>query len=110
MTEMIQNSTSNPRSSGFSVPVQRVDQHEASRRAQEGLAAVDYATTRLYEIVEQMDDVAVRRPSLLSGWTRGHVLTHLARNADALVNLLTWAKTGVEHQTYTSGSDRNADI
>ncbi|MBA0050431.1 maleylpyruvate isomerase family mycothiol-dependent enzyme [Streptomyces sp. AJS327] len=29
-----------------------------------------------------------RRPSLLPGWTVGHVLTHLARNADALVNLV----------------------
>ena len=30
-------------------------------------------------------------PSLLPGWTVGHVLTHVARNADAYTNLLTWA-------------------
>ena len=29
-----------------------------------------------------------RRPSLLPGWTRGHVLTHLARNADGMVRTL----------------------
>lgn len=72
--------------------------------------AVRQATEVLYEAVEELDQAAVRGPSLLPGWTRGHVITHLARNADALVNLLTWAKTGVEHQAYTSRSDRDADI
>lgn len=72
--------------------------------------AVRQATDVLYEVVEELDQAAVRGPSLLPGWTRGHVVTHLARNADALVNLLTWARTGVEHQAYTSRSDRDADI
>jgi len=48
----------------------------------------------------------VAEPSRLPGWTRGHVLSHLARNADALVNLLTWARTGTETRMYTSPSDR----
>jgi maleylpyruvate isomerase len=34
------------------------------------------------------------------------VLSHLARNADALVNLLTWARTGAETRMYASPSDR----
>lgn len=72
--------------------------------------AVRQATEVLYEVVEELDQAAMRGPSLLPGWTRGHVITHLARNADALVNLLTWAKTGVEHQAYASRSDRDADI
>ncbi|WP_434440812.1 maleylpyruvate isomerase family mycothiol-dependent enzyme [Lentzea sp. E54] len=72
--------------------------------------AVRQATDVLYEVVEELDQAAVRGASLLPGWTRGHVITHLARNADALVNLLTWAKTGVEHQAYTSRADRDADI
>ena len=33
-----------------------------------------------------------REPSLLPGWSRGHVLTHIARNADGLGNLLRWAR------------------
>ncbi|MGZ3143426.1 maleylpyruvate isomerase family mycothiol-dependent enzyme [Lentzea chajnantorensis] len=74
------------------------------------LTAVRQATDVLYEVVEELDETAVRGPSLLPGWTRGHVVTHLARNADALVNLLTWAKTGVEHQAYASRADRDADI
>ncbi len=74
------------------------------------LTAVRQATDVLYEVVEELDEAAMRGASLLPGWTRGHVVTHLARNADALVNLLTWAKTGVEHQAYTSRADRDADI
>ncbi|SDG90686.1 maleylpyruvate isomerase [Lentzea fradiae] len=72
--------------------------------------AVRQATDVLYEVVEELDESAVRGDSLLPGWSRGHVITHLARNADALVNLLTWARTGVEHQAYTSRTDRDADI
>ncbi|SDO14676.1 maleylpyruvate isomerase family mycothiol-dependent enzyme [Lentzea jiangxiensis] len=72
--------------------------------------AVRQATDVLYETVEELDETAVRGASLLPGWSRGHVITHLARNADALVNLLTWARTGVEHQAYTSRTDRDADI
>ncbi len=72
--------------------------------------AVRQATEVLYEVVEELDQAAMRGQSLLPGWTRGHVITHLARNADALVNLLTWARTGVEHQAYASRADRDADI
>ncbi|WP_285639300.1 maleylpyruvate isomerase family mycothiol-dependent enzyme [Lentzea sp. NBRC 102530] len=74
------------------------------------ITAVREATDVLYEVVEELDEAAVRGASLLPGWTRGHVITHLARNADALVNLLTWARTGVEHQAYASRADRDADI
>ena len=53
-----------------------------------------------------LDPALVAGPSRLPGWSRGHVLSHLARNADALVNLLTWARTGVEARMYASPSDR----
>ena len=49
-------------------------------------------------------------PSLLPGWTRRHVLAHLAGNADAVVNLLTWARTGVETPMYASDDARDAQI
>src|SRR6266511_2471447 len=57
---------------------------------------VDQATEALLRTAEALDDGAVAAPSLLPGWTRGHVLTHLARQADAITNLLTWARTGVD--------------
>ncbi|MGC4985619.1 maleylpyruvate isomerase family mycothiol-dependent enzyme [Streptomyces sp. DT193] len=37
-----------------------------------------------------------REPSALPGWSRGHVITHLARSADVYRWLLTLARTGTE--------------
>jgi maleylpyruvate isomerase len=68
------------------------------------------ATGRLVATAEALDDTAMHAPSSLPGWTRGHVLTHLARNADGLCNLLTWAATGEPRQMYPSREQRNADI
>ncbi|MEU7486432.1 maleylpyruvate isomerase family mycothiol-dependent enzyme [Streptomyces sp. NPDC042319] len=73
-------------------------------------AAVHAATDRLLVSVGKLDDEAVGEPSLLPDWTRGHVLAHLARNADALVNLLTWARTGTPTPMYASPAARDADI
>ncbi|MFR9730156.1 maleylpyruvate isomerase family mycothiol-dependent enzyme [Saccharopolyspora sp. MS10] len=74
------------------------------------LAAIERGTQRLLDVGESLDDASVRRASLLPGWSRAHVLTHLARNADGLLNLLIWAKTGAEHPMYASPADRDADI
>ena len=46
------------------------------------------ATTRLLATATAISDTQAREPSLLPGWSRGHVLTHIARNADGLGNLL----------------------
>jgi maleylpyruvate isomerase len=56
-------------------------------------------------------DADVRAPSLLPGWSRGHVLTHLARNADAIAHSLAAALRGELLPTYPRGQDaRDADI
>ncbi|GAA2373526.1 maleylpyruvate isomerase family mycothiol-dependent enzyme [Nonomuraea africana] len=68
------------------------------------------ATERLLSTAAELDDAGVTAPSLLPGWTRGHVLTHLARNADGLVNLLTWARTGIETPQYPDPAARAAGI
>ncbi|MES4905318.1 MULTISPECIES: maleylpyruvate isomerase family mycothiol-dependent enzyme [unclassified Streptomyces] len=73
-------------------------------------AAVRGATDRLMASVSRLDETAVTEPSLLPGWTRGHVLAHLARNADALVNLLTWARTGEPTPMYESEDARDREI
>lgn len=49
-------------------------------------------------------------PSLLSGWSRRTVIAHVARNADALANLMTWARSGVETPMYASPEARDAAI
>lgn len=60
--------------------------------------------------VDGLSQDALAQPSGLPGWSRAHVVTHLARNADALVNLATWARTGVESPMYASREQRDADI
>ena len=57
-----------------------------------------------------LDDARLHEPSRLAGWSRGHVLSHLARNADALVNLLAWARTGVESRMYATAGGREEGI
>lgn len=49
-------------------------------------------------------------PSLLPGWTRKHIAAHLALNAEALSNLVHWARTGEERRMYSSPDQRNTDI
>ena len=73
-------------------------------------ADVDRATARLLDTAGVLTDEHVGEPSLLPGWTRGHVLTHVARNADSLVNLLTWARTGVETPQYATPTEREEGI
>lgn len=74
------------------------------------LAQVTESTGLLIRQAEALDDEAMREPSLLPQWTRGHVLTHIARNADGLGNLLVWAETGERHDMYPSHEHRAADI
>lgn len=81
-----------------------------AERAVRSMAAVDRATRRLRDVADDLNEAAVHQPSLLPGWSRAHVLSHLARDADGCVNLLRWARTGVEHPMYASGADRDADI
>jgi maleylpyruvate isomerase len=69
-------------------------------------AAVD----RLLESASGLTGEQLREPSLLPDWTKGHVLSHVARNADGLRNLLIWAQTGVETPMYPSAEHRAADI
>ncbi|MFD0823689.1 maleylpyruvate isomerase N-terminal domain-containing protein, partial [Micromonospora zhanjiangensis] len=71
---------------------------------------VDRATERLLRTAESLDETAARGPSLLPGWSRGHVLTHIARSGDAVVTMLTGARTGERLRGYASDAARDADI
>ncbi|WP_081512473.1 maleylpyruvate isomerase family mycothiol-dependent enzyme [Nocardia donostiensis] len=83
---------------------------DATETTDQQLVEVMAATERLLRTVDTLDDDALRELSLLPGWTRGHVLAHLSRNADSLVNLLLWARTGVETPQYASAFLRDSDI
>lgn len=64
----------------------------------------------LADAVDGLGDAELAAGSRLPGWSRATLLAHLARNADALVNLLVWARTGVETPMYASAGSRDADI
>ncbi|GAA0937550.1 maleylpyruvate isomerase family mycothiol-dependent enzyme [Pseudonocardia zijingensis] len=74
------------------------------------LAWAGDGAAHLRGLMMRMGHDAFAAPSALPGWSRAHVLTHLARNADALINLLDWARTGVRTPAYASREQRDADI
>lgn len=85
-------------------------ERDAEFDARRVLAGIDEATRHVLDTAAGFGDADVRAPSLLPGWTRGHVLTHLARNADGGRRLLSWARTGVEAAEYPSAEARAAQI
>jgi maleylpyruvate isomerase len=74
------------------------------------LDLIVHETDRLMESIHGLDDDAVRLDSRCPGWSRAHVLTHLARNADGLRNVLRAAASGGDGALYESQAARNADI
>jgi maleylpyruvate isomerase len=74
------------------------------------LAQLGESTDRLLATADALTDAQAAALSRLPGWTRGHVLTHLARNADGFRNLLTWAGTGNETPMYPSEEARARDV
>ena len=71
---------------------------------------VDGATQRLLDDARTLSEADLRAASLLPGWTRAHVLVHVARDADAMRNLLTGARTGQARPAYASARARDAEI
>jgi maleylpyruvate isomerase len=74
------------------------------------IAAMSASTVAMQHSLTELTDEQAHAPSLLPGWTRGHVLTHVARNADALVNLVTSARTRRHIAMYPSRAERDAAI
>src|SRR5271170_8212974 len=71
---------------------------------------IDLATQRLIDTARVITEPDLRAPSLLPGWTRAHVLAHLARGADAMRNLLIGVRSGQDRPAYASAEAREADI
>ena len=77
----------------------------------EALSAVRDAESRLLALVAGFDDADVRRPCRLPGWTVGHLVTHLARNADSHTQRTAAAAEGVVVDQYPGGAaERERDI
>ena len=76
----------------------------------ESLDGLSQATQRLVRAVDSLSDPALAEPSLLPGWSRGHVVAHLTLNAEALAGVLTGVKEGEDVPMYASQDARDADI
>jgi maleylpyruvate isomerase len=71
---------------------------------------VDAAMQRLLDDARTLSEADLRAPSLLPGWTRAHVVAHVARNADAMRTLLVGARSGQVLPAYASAEAREAGI
>jgi maleylpyruvate isomerase len=79
-------------------------------RPEQALEWVADGTRLLLTALGGLDDGALEEPSLLPGWSRRYLVSHIANNASALRNLLHWARTGEERRMYASPEQRAADI
>ncbi|MFC8662874.1 MULTISPECIES: maleylpyruvate isomerase family mycothiol-dependent enzyme [Streptomyces] len=74
------------------------------------LAWVAEGTDLCRKALADLDEESYGAPSLLPGWTRKHIVAHVAANARALRNLMHWARTGEPTPMYSSPEQRLADI
>ena len=79
-------------------------------RPDQTLNWMHHGTERLLAEVAGLPDEALSAPTALPGWTRAYLLSHIAANADALRNLIYWARTGEERRMYASAQARDAGI
>jgi maleylpyruvate isomerase len=86
------------------------DQRKFANTLNEHVSGCAVAHQRLLGALENLTDDQCREDSFLPAWSRGHVLTHLARNADSHVNLLQAAVRGEVGEQYPSAEKRNGDI
>lgn len=74
------------------------------------LALARWAQRHFSATLDSLDDAQLARPSTLPGWTRSHVVAHVAMNARGIARLVSWAATGVESRMYDSTEARDHEI
>ncbi|MEO7428872.1 MAG: maleylpyruvate isomerase family mycothiol-dependent enzyme [Acidimicrobiales bacterium] len=80
---------------------------DVARPSPEMIARADHALVRTVDALTDADHAG---PSLLPGWTRGHVVAHLALNAEGLAGVLHGAHVGRPQPMYASPEARDSDI
>lgn len=73
-------------------------------------ARVQQATGRYLQILDSLTEDGSRGPSVLPGWTRAHVVAHVARNGLATATVLDEMRRGNDPSFYDSPESRAADI
>lgn len=71
---------------------------------------LDLASRRLVRTVDALTDDDWSSPSLLPGWTRAHVVSHLALNAEGLAGAVIGVLEGRPVTMYPSDERRDSDI
>ena len=79
-------------------------------KPEQTLAWMADGTQRLLADQAALSEEALSAPTALPGWSRRYLLSHVAANAEALRNLVHWARTGEERRMYASSEQRDADI
>lgn len=73
-------------------------------------AALHESEQRLVRTVDSLADDEWAQPSVLPGWTRAHVIAHLALNAEGMAAALEALRHGERRAMYQSNESRDADI
>jgi len=68
------------------------------------------ATQKLLGDTISITDEQWNIPSLLPGWTRAHIATHIARNADAFVRVMDQLRSGRPTSLYDSDATRREAV
>lgn len=71
---------------------------------------VQQGTKLLADTLAGLDEASFTAPSALPGWSRKHLVAHVAANGEAIGNLVHWAATGERTPMYASPEQRDADI
>ncbi|CAB4364628.1 MAG: maleylpyruvate isomerase family mycothiol-dependent enzyme [Actinobacteria bacterium] len=84
---------------------------DIDRELARDLVGATAAHAALLDSIIDLTDAQVAQSSLLPGWTVGHVLTHIARNADGHALMLLAANRGEVGHQYVGGMEqRNEEI
>lgn len=81
-----------------------------TRTLRDSLVWTSAGTNLLADAIAGLDHASYGEPSGLPCWSRGHLVAHLAANAEAVGNLVHWAATGEETPMYRSPAERAAGI
>jgi maleylpyruvate isomerase len=81
---------------------------DAETQRDEAVAGATAAQRRLIDDITDLTDEQARAPSLLPNWSVGHVLTHVARNGDSFIRMMSAALRGDVVTQYDGGHERRA--
>jgi maleylpyruvate isomerase len=83
---------------------------QARRTSSDARRWMEQGTALFLEAVDSLTEAEYGAPTVLPGWSRRHLVAHVAANGDALGNLVHWAASGEVTPMYASAEERAAGI